>query len=112
VAWEKRRGCKGRYYYRSTRVDGQVKKLYFGTGMAGLLAAAVEDRRRADAAAVRAAHARERERVAAVTKLTARFGEQVALLRDAALLVAGYHRPRRVPWRKWHAARKACGLPC
>jgi hypothetical protein len=26
---------------------------------------------------------------------------------DAVLLVGGFHRPNRVRWRKWHAARRA-----
>jgi hypothetical protein len=45
MAWEKR-GTRGNYYYRGTKVLGSVKKHYLGTGKVGEAAAAADTRER------------------------------------------------------------------
>ena len=63
MGWERRKG--GRYYYRSVRVNGAVRKVYVGAGEAGAAQAerdAAEQRRRQ---AERQARLAEQERVAA-----------------------------------------------
>ncbi len=105
MAWEKH--GNRRYYYKSVRVTGKVRKVYLGTGAFGNLAAGVEAarraRRQADGAAVHAFT----EQLAAVTALSTVFSATCELLASASLLAAGYHRPSRHPWRSWKNGRQA-----
>src|SRR5262245_17439533 len=105
MAWETRN--EWRYYYHSRRVAGEVKKIYCGCGVLGQVAAELDARRRADRQARLAALTIEQERLEEVQALCRRLDEQCALLTEAVLLVSGFHRPNRVGWRKWHAARRA-----
>src|ERR1700682_4751031 len=78
MAWEKQ--GERRYYYRSVRCEGRVKKLYYGTGPVGALAAAADAFRRAErAAAEEARRAREAQLQAAVA-LTQTLNEWCGLL--------------------------------
>src|SRR5262245_46967025 len=87
------------YYYRSKRVRGQPRRIYIGTGLAGLVAAE-EDRRareereleRSMADQLRAAHAQLDAEVAEVHRLA-------DVLSRAALHAAGYHQHCMGDWR-------------
>jgi hypothetical protein len=105
MAWEARN--ERRYYYHSRRVAGEVRKVYCGCGALGQVAAELDARRREERLARLAALAAERGRLEEVQALSRRLDAACALLVEAALLVSGFHRPHRVPWRRWHAAWRA-----
>jgi hypothetical protein len=91
---------KGRYYYRTRKIRGRVVREYFGAGPAAELAAQEDQRRRRQREAERAAWQAEKETLAELERAVSRLDEQVDLLATAALLAAGYHRPKRGPWRR------------
>jgi hypothetical protein len=104
MAWEKY--GERRYYYRSVRRDGQVKKLYYGAGPTGQLAAAVDALRRAERQAEEAVRRAARDRLDAALALTRDLSRGCELLAAATLLAAGLHRPSRHPWRIWRDGHK------
>ena len=104
MAWEKY-GAR-RYYYRSVRRDGTVKKLYYGAGMIGQLAAEVDALRRAEQKAEVHARKAPKDRLDAAMTLTRDLTEGCALLAAATPLAAGYHRPSRHKWRTWRNGRR------
>ncbi len=89
MSWERRRGEL--YYYRSVRIDGRPRKVYFGSGEEALAQQARDivsrDRRRAE----RDALASEWARVAAADAALARFLELAELLTRAVLILSGHH---------------------
>jgi hypothetical protein len=100
MPWEKRKGKK--YYYRSVKLGGRVRREYWGCGPdAGLVAAldAEERRRRAGLAA---AFRDERVRTAEADAAAALFAGLVRDLLRAELVAAGYHQHARGQWRKRH----------
>jgi hypothetical protein len=104
MGWEQR--GKARFYYRSVRVAGRVEKVYCGGGVLGHLAAELDGQRREERQARLAALAAEHVRLGEVQALARRLDGECQLLTAAVLLVNGFHRPNRVQWRKWHAARR------
>ena len=100
MAWERRRDSNNRYYYRSERLpDGRVHKTYVGTGVYAALAADAD-------AAQRAAQQLELRRHRALVEYIHRVAtplvelcETCDVITGAALLTAGYHKPRG-EWRK------------
>lgn len=103
MAWEKRHK-KQLYFYKSVRVGRRVKKVYCGSGASGRAAEKAEAARRARRDAEARAWGEFKARLEALQTLGNRFREGCELLRDAVLLLAGFHRPNRQPWRKWDAA--------
>jgi hypothetical protein len=106
LTWEKR--GEQSFYYCGRRIDGKVVKTYCGGGLAGRAAAEADARRRIEEQARRSALLAEQERLKELESLARPLYEQCELLAEAPLLAAGYHRPFRQPWRKSHAARRAC----
>jgi hypothetical protein len=98
MAWESR--PSGRFYYRSRRVGGRVRKTYFGNGPAARLASLMdreaEDLRRAGAAAIAA----ERRRVGPADRALGRLDAACTLMFGATLAVAGYYRADHGSWRR------------
>jgi hypothetical protein len=109
VAWEKRGTRK--YFYRSVRTGGRVRKLYYGAGLVGELAASVDALRRAERRAVEQALREERTRLDAAAALTRDLSRGCELLAAATLLTAGFHRPCRHDWRVWRDGRRALNQP-
>ena len=102
MAWE-RRGS-GTYYYRASREDGRVKKLYVGNG-AKAHQAALEDQQRAEA------HRQQREDLKSLHEELMGIETLAASgqgdFRDRAerhLAESGYHYHRGT-WRKRRAQR-------
>jgi uncharacterized protein YceH (UPF0502 family) len=95
MAWENRR--KGKYYYRTRRVNGRVVKEYVGFGPEAEEAAKQDeaDRQKRDAA-VRAV----KMKIAELDAIVAPLHEFADLVTEALFFVAGYHKPNRGPWRK------------
>jgi hypothetical protein len=100
-----------RYYYRSERLGDQPVRRYIGTGRAGELAAAGDERRRlereAAACALAAEEARLREAEAPLLELCA----AAHLLARAALVAAGFHQHDRGQWRRRRRRQGPTGQP-
>ena len=102
MAWE-RRGGRGRYYTRSTKVGGRVRREYVGTGLLAELAAAEDALHRE--ARERAAQDRrsERERLAELDAPLLALTAMGDALVAAALMVSGYRQHKRGEWRRRRA---------
>ena len=99
MAWETRqRG--GRYYTRSKKVNGRVIREYVGTGLVGELAAADDERARAQRQAQQAAWRTECERIELASMHLEEFYDVVETFARASLLLAGYHQHNRGEWRR------------
>ena len=98
MAWESRRG-RGRYYTRSTRVNGRVVRQYVGSGPLAEKAAEEDARRRAERQARAEALRAERERLAQAQALLQGLCSGTDLLLRAALTAAGFHQHNRGAWR-------------
>jgi hypothetical protein len=73
---------------------------YVGTGELGQLAADVDAIAAVTRLLEREARAKEHDRIAAIEEPVVRFGEAVDLAVTCELLVSGYHRHDRGPWRR------------
>jgi hypothetical protein len=102
MSWETR-GSRRRYT-RSRRVAGKVVREYVGTGELAAQAAAADDAHRRQEQADRDARRVLDVDVEALDDLA-------ELLAHAALLVAGYYRHDRGPWRKRRTPRAARTTP-
>jgi hypothetical protein len=100
MAWEARSG-RGRFYTRSRREGGKVRRQYIGAGPAAELAAAFDDWQRAERMAEAEARKVEQARWQGAQHALAATVTITDLLVQAALLVAGYHRHERGEWRRW-----------
>jgi hypothetical protein len=109
MAWEKRGA--GTYYYRSVRCAGKVKKLYYGAGPTGRLAANADALHRAERVAAEQAHKAEKDQLNMAIWLTHDLSRCCDLLAAAALLAAGFHRPGRHSWRLWRNGRRTLNAP-
>jgi hypothetical protein len=98
MAWENR--GKQRYFYRSKRVGDRVVKEYVGLGEAGSLIEAMREERKARKAGEREAIQEEMDEVAFLEAAFKPLDEFATAVAESALLAAGYHRPKRGPWRK------------
>ena len=99
MSWEQRNG-HGHYYTSGHREGGRIVREYYGTGELGKLAAEVDDLARQTRRIEREERAAERERIAAIEDPIVAFGKAVDLAVSCELLVAGYHRHDRGPWRR------------
>jgi hypothetical protein len=105
MAWEARHAGRQRYFYKSLRIGKRVKKVYFGRGAAGQVAAEAEVARRQKQRAEALAWIAKRTKLESLFALQNSFVEVCELLAVATLLVAGFHRVKRSHWRPWHAGR-------
>ena len=87
------------YYFRKMRVAGRWRKVYFGTGPDAEAAAQRDAERKARRTAARQQLLDERERYAVVEASVAELSELMDTMTRAALIVAGYYRHDRGPWR-------------
>jgi hypothetical protein len=102
MSWETR-GGRGRYYTRSKRVGGRVRREYVGSGLLAELAAAEDALHRE--AREREARDRptERERLEALDAPLGALDALTGALYRAALVAAGYRQHKRGEWRKRRA---------
>jgi hypothetical protein len=103
MAWE----CRGKrkYFYRSVRREGRVRKEYYGSGEVGKLAAEVEAFRRAEREAQRNEARVKSGLLQIALSRTRELTQMCVLLASTALLGAGFHRPSRHKWRSWRDGR-------
>jgi hypothetical protein len=97
MAWETK--GRSRYYTRSKRVGRRVVREYLGMGPEAHLAAALDERRRQDREAARAARRCQRERWEAAARPLNELADLVELFVRATLFAAGFHRHQR-SWRR------------
>jgi hypothetical protein len=97
MAWERRGNAP---YYTAERVGGRVVKQYVGTGPAAELAAELDAVRQQERSEAAEREARERDQMAALEAVLTPLNELADALGTAALVAAGYHRPKRGPWRR------------
>lgn len=96
MGWEMRRGRH--YFYQSTRVDGEVRRRYLGTGQEAQRVAHEIAVRQQNRAANRLKLASLEAKLADANQLADRQQANNRLLRDAALLAHGFRRFSR-QWR-------------
>jgi hypothetical protein len=98
MAWENR--GNQRYYYRSKRIGSRVVKEYVGLGWAGNHLEALNEVRQAQKAVEREAIQADMDEVALLEAAFKPLDEFATAVAESALFAAGYHRPKRGPWRK------------
>jgi hypothetical protein len=98
MAWVHRNGR--RYYYRSKRIAGKVRRQYVGCGEEAELAAALDELRRARRRAERVERLRRLEHWQAAWQPLEMLIRQTDLLVEAALVASGFHRHHLGEWRK------------
>ena len=96
MAWEKR-GTNGPYYYRAVRVNGRVRKIYYGKGLAGELAANLDAAAHRDREKWAAAVRRSKGQYQAAQEPLHMLEQWTGALMRLALVSAGYH----YNWGKW-----------
>jgi hypothetical protein len=94
---------KGRYYTRSKKVNGRVKREYIGTGRVAVLVAQMDalerEKKEAERAEVRALRAELDALDAPLNDLN----DLAELVARAALTAAGFRQHKRGEWRKRRA---------
>jgi hypothetical protein len=98
VAWLQRK--EKRYYYRSQRVEGRVVCRYAGTGPVAELTARIDALCRTQRRLEEEKAQEESARWELADAPLLRLERCTDLLVRAALVLAGYHRHHRGPWRK------------
>jgi hypothetical protein len=102
MALETRRPAGAAYFYLCRRDPrtGRVVKQYYGRGAKADAAAAELEERRRRRAEDRRAVERAAAGLRAADEATAELDAAAALLMEAALLAAGFHRTNYGPWRR------------
>jgi hypothetical protein len=95
-------GWERGYYYRSRKVNGRVVREYVGTGRVAELAAQLDDIKRQERKAEKAAWQEEKARLDALDADVAALIELTELVAAGALVAAGYHQHKRQWRRKRH----------
>ena len=92
MAWETRPGGpRTGYYYRSVRTNEGVKKIYFGRGAAGQLAAAAVERRHRVRHQAKATIQAEQTATTEADQLAEELQDWVRVLSTAWLTLSGLH---------------------
>ena len=110
MGWYKRGTRK--YHYRSKRVGGKIRKVYFGGGTFGEFAAHLHELKQREQEQSRLIWQQGRQCIEEAIDRFGELDEGCDLLRDATLLVAGFHRPARHQWRIWRRGRRYLKRHC
>ena len=89
MAWEQRGGR--RYYYRSVRMNGRVRKVYFGNGPLARKAAQEDQMRAGDDRRRRQAAEQLRDQLLVIETVAADGSEDFLKRASRCLDAAGYH---------------------
>jgi hypothetical protein len=98
MAWEQR--GPQQYYYRSVRRNGQVTKVYVGTGPLAALSAAEDAERQAQHQAAAEAWRQEQAALDAMDRQIDALWDLDTVLVKATLYREGYYQHDRGAWRK------------
>jgi hypothetical protein len=90
MAWETRQNQIRRYYTRSVRIDGRVRRQYFGCGLPGQVAAEMDAQDRAERRARTDALRALRRITALADRPDGLLADWVALLMQVVLIPRGY----------------------
>lgn len=90
MAWESRQNRIRRYYTRSVKVNGRVRRQYFGCGLAGQVAADMDAHDRAERQARLDALRELRRTTALADPLDGLLADWIALLMQVVLMPRGY----------------------
>ena len=100
MGWDrKRKGPASGYFYQSVRTPHGVKKVYFGRGTAGKLAAAAVEQRRQARLQAQTAIQNDKSATVEADRLAQELTVWADLLASVWLTMTG-HRYRRGEWRK------------
>ena len=103
MGWH-RRGTR-KYHYRSQRIGNKVRKVYFGGGPVGELAARLHALTQREQEQSRLLWERDKNCLNEALDSFLELDLGTELLRDATLLAAGFHRQGRHQWRAWYRGR-------
>ncbi len=98
MSWESRKSG-GRYYTRSKRINGQIIREYVGGGLAGELAAAMDQEERSERESQVQELRKTRTLNADLDLTLCGYFQTVNTVSNWLMLAAGCHRPKR-QWRK------------
>jgi len=98
MAWENR--GNRRYCYESVRAGSRVVKRYLGPELVAFLIDAKIEEKKAKREAERAKFRAIVEELTRLEEVLTPFDDFARTVADGAMLAAGYHRPKRGPWRK------------
>jgi hypothetical protein len=87
---------KGKYAYRSVRVDGHETSRYLGSGMVANLVEQADSYRRQE----RESQRQTKRNIETCDRKLMDYNTVCRQLIEASLIAAGYHRHDRGPWRK------------
>lgn len=107
MGWERRKNSSGRYYTRSRRVDGRVKREYIGGGFVGAYAAEIDAEARARRLAEVELVRQFDHKLRPLDRIMSELDAACALLAQSTLLAAGFHQHDRGEWRLRHVRRDA-----
>lgn len=94
MSWKTIKG--NRYYYRSKREGDRVRSVYLGGGDRGLLFATLDEAERQ----LKLEKRSNPEYTAADDREFQDWFDRIERIASAALLVTGFHRHHRGPWRR------------
>jgi hypothetical protein len=104
VAWRTRQGK--RYLYKTVRIAGKARGVYFGCGQVAETAYAKMLQAREDRSKIREARQRAKSDLQEANDLAQQTAEDFELLLRVQLLVAGFYQHAR---GRWQARRKGRG---
>jgi hypothetical protein len=97
MGWKQINGRQ--YYYKSERVEGQVKSTYYGAGEVASLVARLASIEREQREVKRSDERAERERAEAEERAVAEWFDAIQAVADAAMFAAGFHK-HKGQWRR------------
>ena len=100
MGWE-----KGRYYTRSTKVNGRVEREYFGCGEVGALVAQMDAIERERREWERECWRLEKEEMETFDTSVVKVCQMADIIAKAAMVAAGFHR-HRGEWRRRRVQKK------
>ncbi len=97
MGWKRINGRE--YYYKSVRVGGRVRSIYFGFGELATAVASLEAEAREGREAERRERRAARDQADAEERAISAWFDGIQAVTDAALRAAGYHK-HRGQWRR------------
>jgi len=98
MSWEVRNGR--RYFYRSVRQDGQVRRIYLGTDNNGVAASILDERERHERLQAEQAVRDYSQYLDELGEMNDRLHAAARLLTSSLFLLAGFRRHSRHAWKK------------
>lgn len=98
---------KHKYYCRSVRRNGKIRRVYFGKGPVADLAAQADRLRKFEQDVSEQHWKQQQEIIREAIQAYQSLDEQTDQVQAAILLSSGFHRPGgNRPWRRWRDGRR------